>query len=89
MLEHNRHCYNVTTRSTHTKKKKKLIGELPLSYDSRPGNAQPGLDGEAWKKVQKAIDGERNHFANRIDTVSQEMAMTRQRQAEIESRMTK
>jgi SUN domain-containing protein 1/2 len=66
----------------------KLIGDLPMSYESRPGNSQPGLDGEAWDKVQKAIDGERSLFANRIDAVSQEMAMTRQRQSEMEGRMT-
>ena len=67
----------------------RLIGDLPTSYEARPGSAQPGLDGEAWAKVQKVVDRERALVADKVDKVSKDMAETRKYQAEIEARIAK
>jgi hypothetical protein len=69
----------------------RLILDLPQTYTShnRPGNAQPGLDGEAWLKVQQAIDRERGLIADKVDKVSHDMVATRQRQSDLESRLAR
>lgn len=64
-----------------------LIGNLPSSYEARPGSAQPGLDGEAWAKVQKVIDHERSAVADKVDKVAHDMAAAKQAQAELTARV--
>jgi len=66
-----------------------LIHNLPSSYEARPGSAQPGLDGEAWSRVQKVVDKERSSMTEKVDKVAADMATTRQRQTELEGRMVK
>jgi hypothetical protein len=64
-----------------------LIGNLPSSYEARPGSAQPGLDGEAWAKVQKVIDRERSTVADQVDKVAHDIAAAKQAQAELTARV--
>jgi len=65
-----------------------LIGNLPSSYEARPGSAQPGLDGEAWAKVQKVIDQERSVVADKVDKVAHDIAAAKQAQAELTERVS-